>query len=210
MSDSEDSTVTYTEVSSPFKDLSDIGSPGVVGPEKYEEERSTALRILKAIALPAVDHAPSAEETEPMSIRDEPPMPFWSKAEISRLLAIPSPLPLLLSLWSSPLPQIPSPSLRAMFVRLCLPPRLEAMALPLSGNVGGGESSALTRLRSDEDFRRAHWFSLHPDDEIMRRSRARWALATDETELGRRLIDLVTTMRQDIDEIYGRLDEALI
>ncbi|GJV58936.1 hypothetical protein Tco_1465036 [Tanacetum coccineum] len=31
MSDSEDSTVTYTEVSSPFKDLSDIGSPGVDG-----------------------------------------------------------------------------------------------------------------------------------------------------------------------------------
>ncbi|GJV00266.1 putative reverse transcriptase domain-containing protein [Tanacetum coccineum] len=35
MLDSEDSTITYTEVSSPFKDLSDIGSLGVVGPE-YE------------------------------------------------------------------------------------------------------------------------------------------------------------------------------
>ncbi|GJZ93804.1 hypothetical protein Tco_0666007 [Tanacetum coccineum] len=31
LSDSEDSTVTYTEVSSPFEDLSDIGSPGVDG-----------------------------------------------------------------------------------------------------------------------------------------------------------------------------------
>nr|GEU69416.1 hypothetical protein [Tanacetum cinerariifolium] len=30
MSDSDDSTVTYTKVSSPFKDLSNIGSPGVV------------------------------------------------------------------------------------------------------------------------------------------------------------------------------------
>ncbi|GJY85097.1 putative reverse transcriptase domain-containing protein [Tanacetum coccineum] len=30
MSDSEDSTVTYMEVSSPFEDLSDIGSPGVI------------------------------------------------------------------------------------------------------------------------------------------------------------------------------------
>ncbi|GKD37311.1 hypothetical protein Tco_1257518, partial [Tanacetum coccineum] len=28
--DSEDSTVTYTEVSSPFEDLSDVGSPGVI------------------------------------------------------------------------------------------------------------------------------------------------------------------------------------
>ncbi|GKG01539.1 hypothetical protein Tco_0306244 [Tanacetum coccineum] len=33
MLDSEDSTVTYTAVSSPFGGLSDIGSPRVVGPE---------------------------------------------------------------------------------------------------------------------------------------------------------------------------------
>ncbi|GJV04735.1 hypothetical protein Tco_1338304, partial [Tanacetum coccineum] len=33
MSDSDESGVTYTEISSPFEGLSDIGSPGVVGPE---------------------------------------------------------------------------------------------------------------------------------------------------------------------------------
>ncbi|GKC03152.1 putative reverse transcriptase domain-containing protein, partial [Tanacetum coccineum] len=33
MSDSDESTVTYTEVSNPFEGLSDIGSPGVVTPE---------------------------------------------------------------------------------------------------------------------------------------------------------------------------------
>ncbi|GJZ57042.1 hypothetical protein Tco_0612536 [Tanacetum coccineum] len=33
MSDSNESGVTHTEISSPFEDLSDIGSPGVVGPE---------------------------------------------------------------------------------------------------------------------------------------------------------------------------------
>ncbi|GKF71380.1 hypothetical protein Tco_0207494, partial [Tanacetum coccineum] len=97
-----------------------------------EEEEHLAPADSTAIALPAVDHAPSAEETKPfetdksaatppphsayrvtarMSIRDEPPTPFWSEVEISRLLAIPSPPPLLLSIWSSPLPQIPSPSL---------------------------------------------------------------------------------------------------
>ncbi|GJW56418.1 hypothetical protein Tco_0103149 [Tanacetum coccineum] len=32
MSDSEDSTVTYTKISSPYEDLSDIGSPGAEGP----------------------------------------------------------------------------------------------------------------------------------------------------------------------------------
>ncbi|GJX53435.1 hypothetical protein Tco_0281804 [Tanacetum coccineum] len=43
MSDSEDSTVTYIEVSSPFEGLSDIGSPGVVGPE-YHRTTCLALR----------------------------------------------------------------------------------------------------------------------------------------------------------------------
>ncbi|GJV54020.1 hypothetical protein Tco_1449761 [Tanacetum coccineum] len=33
MSDSDESRVTHTEISSPFEGLSDIGSPGVVGPE---------------------------------------------------------------------------------------------------------------------------------------------------------------------------------
>ncbi|GJZ08876.1 hypothetical protein Tco_0543159 [Tanacetum coccineum] len=38
MSDSEDSTVTYTAVSSPFEGLSDIGSPGVDGPPMMPED----------------------------------------------------------------------------------------------------------------------------------------------------------------------------
>ncbi|GKC91461.1 putative reverse transcriptase domain-containing protein [Tanacetum coccineum] len=38
MSDSEDSTVTYTAVSSPFADLPDIGSPGVDGPPVMPED----------------------------------------------------------------------------------------------------------------------------------------------------------------------------
>ncbi|GJR97440.1 hypothetical protein Tco_0269614 [Tanacetum coccineum] len=33
MSDSDESGVTHTKISSPFEDVSDIGSPGVVGPE---------------------------------------------------------------------------------------------------------------------------------------------------------------------------------
>ncbi|GKA52993.1 hypothetical protein Tco_0746308 [Tanacetum coccineum] len=34
------------------------------------------------------------------------------------------------------------------------------------------------------------------------------APATDDTELGRRMTNFVTTFRQDTDEIYGRLDDA--
>nr|GFB97593.1 hypothetical protein [Tanacetum cinerariifolium] len=38
MSDSEDSTITYTTVSSPFRGLSDIGSPGVDGQPMMPED----------------------------------------------------------------------------------------------------------------------------------------------------------------------------
>ncbi|GKF53256.1 hypothetical protein Tco_0160166, partial [Tanacetum coccineum] len=100
--------------------------------EGDEEEEYPAPSDSTAVALPAVDQAPSAEEMEPfetdesaatppphpayrvtarISIRDEPPTPFWSDTEVARLLAIPTPPPSPLSLWSSPLPQIPSPPL---------------------------------------------------------------------------------------------------
>ncbi|GJY97437.1 hypothetical protein Tco_0514347 [Tanacetum coccineum] len=98
--------------------------------EKEEEHPTPADSI--AVALPIVDQAPSAEETEPFEtdesvatppphpiyrvtarilIQDEPPTPFWSDTEGARLLAIPTPPPSPLSPWSSPLPQIPSPPL---------------------------------------------------------------------------------------------------
>ncbi|GJZ67666.1 putative reverse transcriptase domain-containing protein, partial [Tanacetum coccineum] len=98
-----------------------------------EEEEHPSPTDSTAVALPAVDHAPSAEETEPfeidesaatppphpaywvtarISIRNEPPTPFWFDTEVARLLAIPTPPPSPLSSWSSPLPQIPSTPLR--------------------------------------------------------------------------------------------------
>ncbi|GKE30561.1 hypothetical protein Tco_1445945 [Tanacetum coccineum] len=97
-----------------------------------EEEDFPAPTDSTTVALPAVDHAPSAEKTEPfetdesaatppphpayrvtarISIQDEPPTPFWSDTEVARLLAIPTPPPSPLSSWSSPLPQIPYPPL---------------------------------------------------------------------------------------------------
>ncbi|GJU98380.1 hypothetical protein Tco_1327651 [Tanacetum coccineum] len=200
MLDSEDSTVTCTEVSSPFADLSDIGSPGVDGPPMMQEN-PYAYVVAAFQAPPSLDYVPgleepkqappspvyvpyvpelvefmppedesdpeedlekddeedpeedladypadggddgddkakssdddeeddalSAEETEMfktdesvttppphpayrvtarMSIRDEPPIPFWSKEKVTKLLAIPSPPPSPPSPWSSPLP----------------------------------------------------------------------------------------------------------
>ncbi|GJT83480.1 hypothetical protein Tco_1057822 [Tanacetum coccineum] len=133
--------------------------------EDKEEEEHPALADSTSVAFPAVEHAPSAEETEPfktdestatppthpayrvtarMLIRDEPPIPFWFEAEIARLLAIPSPLPLPLSPWSSPLPQIPSPSLLVSPPSPVSPPPLPAsLTYPL------GYRAVMIRLRAE-------------------------------------------------------------
>ncbi|GJX10194.1 hypothetical protein Tco_0200053 [Tanacetum coccineum] len=66
MLDSEDSMVTYTAISSPFGRLSDIGSPGVVGPEHEglpwmldDPYVQVALQ-----ALPSPDYIPGPEEPQ--------------------------------------------------------------------------------------------------------------------------------------------------
>ncbi|GJQ89687.1 hypothetical protein Tco_0000826 [Tanacetum coccineum] len=241
MSDSEDSTVTYTAVSSPFLDLLDIRSPGVDGPPVMPEDPYAYVvavvqappfpdyvpgpeylplpdfvlesvypefippedevlpaeeQPLPTAASPTVDSpgylpesnpeedpekdddvdleedpfdypadrgddgddedeslliAPSAEETEPfetdesaatpspyhayhitarISIRDEPPTPFWSDMEVARLLAIPTPPPSPLSPWSSPLPQIHSLPLPPILSPLPVSPPLPVSSLP--------------------------------------------------------------------------------
>ncbi|GKG22190.1 hypothetical protein Tco_0387493, partial [Tanacetum coccineum] len=88
-----------------------------------------------------------------------------------------------------------------------------------------GESSSAPTARPDGDFRRDYGFIATLNDEIMQDPKRdigyriidTWdemlvgmpgAPATDETELGRQVTDLVTTMRQDTYEIYGRLDDA--
>ncbi|GJT00745.1 hypothetical protein Tco_0821914 [Tanacetum coccineum] len=273
MSDSKDSTVTYTEVSSPFMDLSDIGSPGVVGPEcegklpwmqmdpyvqeqplsvaaspttdspgyvpksdheedleedddedleedpadypadggddgddedlmpmnmrmmiccffrkimrrDEEEEVHPAPADSTAVAFLAIDHAPSAEETKPfetdesaatppphpayritarMSIRDEPHTPFCSEVKIARLLAIPSPPPSPFYPWSSPLPQIPSPSLP-----------VSPLPLPASPTYPLGYRAAMIRQRAEAPST-SHLLPL-PSPIVLPRTRASVAM----------------------------------
>ncbi|GKA28386.1 hypothetical protein Tco_0714554 [Tanacetum coccineum] len=380
MSNSEDSTVTYTEVSSPFVDSSNIGSPGFDGlpvmpedPYSYpaypefmspedevllaeeqplpaalsptvdspgydpvdyhadggddgddedessdddedddvdieedeEEEEHLAPADSTTVALPAIDHAPSAEETEPfetdesaatppphlayrvtarISIRDEPPTPFWSDTEVARLLAIPTPPPSPLSPWSSPLPQIPSPPLppilsplpvsspppasptyplgyRAAMIRLraeapstshsppphiilshtradtppsgtppllpiplptsspslllpsadhgadrpevCLPPR-KRLCFAFGPRYEVGESSSAAAARPTR-VRDVSYGITDTWDEMLVDMPG--APATDDTELGRRMTEFATRVRQDTDEIYVRLDD---
>ncbi|GJU32536.1 hypothetical protein Tco_1176125 [Tanacetum coccineum] len=129
----------------------------IEGDKEEEEHPAPADSIV--VTLPAVDHAPSAEETKlfetdestatppplpaypvttRISIPDEPPTPFWSEAEVARLLAIPSPPPSPLSPWSSPLPRIPSPPLP-----------VSPLPLPTSPTYPFGYRAVIIRLRAD-------------------------------------------------------------
>ncbi|GKG17089.1 hypothetical protein Tco_0362046, partial [Tanacetum coccineum] len=98
-------------------------------PSEDEEEEHLAPADSTIVASPAVDPAPSAEETEPfetdeseatppppptyrttsrMSVRSQAPIPFLSEEEVARLISSPSSPPSSLTPLSSPLPQIPS------------------------------------------------------------------------------------------------------
>ncbi|GJU09794.1 hypothetical protein Tco_1132190 [Tanacetum coccineum] len=66
MSDSEDSIVTYTEVSSPFEDLLDIGSPGVVvyGYDGLPMMPKDPYVEAALQAPPSLDYVPGPKEPE--------------------------------------------------------------------------------------------------------------------------------------------------
>ncbi|GKA41496.1 hypothetical protein Tco_0734156 [Tanacetum coccineum] len=116
-----------------------------------EEEEHPTPADSTAVALPAIDQAPSAEETEPfetdesaatppphpayrvtarISIPAPVPTPVWSDAEVARLLAISTPPSSPLSPWSSPLPQIPSPPLPPILSPLPVSPPLPQISSP--------------------------------------------------------------------------------
>ncbi|GJX51945.1 hypothetical protein Tco_0280314 [Tanacetum coccineum] len=222
--------------------------------DKEEEEEYPAL----ADSVPPPVHRVIAR----MSIREQPPTPFWSESEIARLLALPSPppspsphgyraamiqlraetsstshplplstpplgTPLLLPIpLPTPSPHLLLPSIdcRACVFKVTLPPR-KRLCIALGMRYEVDESSSAPTARPTGGFRVDYRFVATLDDEI-RRDPERdigygitdtWderlvgmpgAPMTDETELGRRLTDFATTVRQDTDEIYGRLDDA--
>ncbi|GJU29356.1 hypothetical protein Tco_1172945 [Tanacetum coccineum] len=95
MSDSEDSTVTYTAVSSPFEDGSDIGSPGVDGPPIMPED-PYAYIVAAYQAPPSPDYMPGPEEPQsppPLDFVPEPMYPEYMPQEDEILPAEEQPLP---------------------------------------------------------------------------------------------------------------------
>nr|GEX97887.1 putative reverse transcriptase domain-containing protein [Tanacetum cinerariifolium] len=109
------------------------------------------------------------------------------------LLPIPLPaslLPLLL----------PSTDCRADVREVILPPQ-KRLSIALGPKFKVGDSSFAPTARPTEGFRADYGFVGTLDAEIR-------SDLNREIELGQRMIDFVTTIRQDTDEIYGRLDDA--
>ncbi|GJS79524.1 hypothetical protein Tco_0729405 [Tanacetum coccineum] len=133
------------------------------GDEEEEEHPAPADSVV--VALPTTDQAPSAGETESfetdesaatppphpvyrvtarISIPAPVPTPVWSDAEVARLLAISTPPSSPLSPWSSPLPQIPSPSLP-----LSPPSHVLSPALPPSPIHSLGYRAMMIQMRAE-------------------------------------------------------------
>nr|GEV86921.1 hypothetical protein [Tanacetum cinerariifolium] len=96
MSDSKDSTITYTEVSSPFEDLSDIGSLGVNGlPMMPEDPYAYVEAALYAPPFPdyvsGPKHPPSLAYVP--EFVPEPIYPEFMPPEDDVLPAMEQPLP---------------------------------------------------------------------------------------------------------------------
>ncbi|GKC47457.1 hypothetical protein Tco_1065179, partial [Tanacetum coccineum] len=190
---------------------------------------------------------PVYDVTARMSIREQPPTPFWSEAKVFRLLAIPSPPPSPLSPYptyplgyrvamirlraetpftSHPLPLSTPPSGTPPLLHIPLPTPSPPLLLPSTDYRAGVHEVTLPPWkRPSGGFRADYGFVATLDDEI-RRDPERdvgygitdtWdemlvgmpgEPTTNDTELGQRMTNFVATVRQDTDEIYGRLDEA--
>ncbi|GKF56593.1 hypothetical protein Tco_0166933, partial [Tanacetum coccineum] len=98
MSDSDESGVTHTEISSPFEDLSDIGSPRVVAP-KHEGlpwmlDDPYVQVALQAPPSPDYIHGPEEPQSPPLpNFIPEPVYPEYMPQEDEVFLAEEQPLP---------------------------------------------------------------------------------------------------------------------
>ncbi|GJZ84265.1 putative reverse transcriptase domain-containing protein [Tanacetum coccineum] len=183
-----------------------------------EEEGNDEEHLASADSVPPPAHRTTAS----LSIRPQTPVPFPSKEETlpsgtSPLLPIPLPT-------SSPPLILPSIDRRASIPEVELLPRKRLCITP-GPRFEIGESSSAPTTRPIRGFRRDYSFVATLDDEIRRDldreigyritdvwedtyEIAKEIPVTDVAELGQRMIDFVTTIRQDTDEIYGRLDKA--
>ncbi|GJW94784.1 hypothetical protein Tco_0174456 [Tanacetum coccineum] len=216
MSDSEDFTVTYTEVSSPFENLSNIGSPRVDGLPMMPEDPYAYVEA--ALSDPSPDYGPGLRSRQTHLSQD---------FVFDTILAIFTPPPSPLTPYSSPLPQIPSPPLLVSSPLPVSPP-----PLPASPTHPLGDRAAMIRLRAESPST-SHLLPLPslirlciapglrfevgecssaPTARPTRGFKADYGFVATlyakirrdpEREIGYRITDV-----WDTDEIYGRLDDA--
>ncbi|GKA20410.1 hypothetical protein Tco_0700399 [Tanacetum coccineum] len=96
MPDSEDSTITYTTVSSPFGGLSDIGSPGVDRPPVMPED-PYAYVVAAFQAPPSPNYVSGPEHPPSPEFVPEPVYPEFMPPEDEVFPAEEQPLPAAIS-----------------------------------------------------------------------------------------------------------------
>nr|GEZ48338.1 reverse transcriptase domain-containing protein [Tanacetum cinerariifolium]GEZ48352.1 reverse transcriptase domain-containing protein [Tanacetum cinerariifolium] len=172
---------------------------------------------LPQISLPPLPVSP------PLPPRDETPSTSYSLPSGTSSSRTPPLLPISLPTSTPPL-LLPSTSHKANVLEVALPPR-KRLCIALGPRYEVGESSFTAAARPTGGFRADYGFVDTLDDEIMREPDREvgygitniWdemlvgmlvVQATDETELGQRMTNFVTTVRQDTDEICVWLDDA--
>nr|GEY40568.1 putative reverse transcriptase domain-containing protein [Tanacetum cinerariifolium] len=177
---------------------------------------------------------PAYRMTARISIPASLPVPAWSDSEVARLLAMSSPSSSPLSPLSSPPPRIsfpplppilspPSPVRKEDRPEVTLPPQ-KRLGIALGPGYKVGESSSAATARPAGGLKADYIFVATIDKEIRRDPQREvgyeitdsWdkivetlqgAPVSTDTELGRYMREFETRVRQDMDEIYSRLDE---
>ncbi|GJX29356.1 hypothetical protein Tco_0237435 [Tanacetum coccineum] len=199
---------------------------------------SVSPLIARLLSIPSPPSSPLSPWSSPLPQIPSPPLPVSSPVPVSPPpLPVSPTYPLgyratMIRLraetpsTSYPLPLSTSPSGTPLLLHIPLPTPSPPLLLPsIDCRACVFKSSSAPTARPTGGFRADYGFVATLDDEI-RRDPERddgygitytWndmlmgmpgAPATDDTELGRRMTNFFTTVRQDTDEIYGRLDEA--
>nr|GFC41484.1 hypothetical protein [Tanacetum cinerariifolium] len=180
------------EESSEDEEDDEMDAPSAEETEPFETDESTATPPLH----------PAYRTTARISIPAPVPMPAWTDSEVVRLLAISSPPASPLSLWSSPLPLIPFPP---------LPPILSPPSPILAPAPSPSPIRQITALlplwieRSCVIQREVGYGITDSWYEIVETLQG--APVSTDTELGGYVREFETRVRQDMDEIYTRLDD---
>ncbi|GJY74251.1 hypothetical protein Tco_0478682 [Tanacetum coccineum] len=149
--------------------------------------------------LPASPTYPLGYRAAMIRLRAETPSTSHPLPTSTPPLGTPPLLPIPLPTPSPPL-LLPFTNCRAGVFEVTLLPR-KRLYIALSPIYKVGESSSAPTARTSRGFRVDYGF-----DEM--RMGMLGEPTTDDTELGRRMTNFVTTIRHETDEIYGRLDEA--